>query len=131
MLTILFIVSAIVSVGIAWSTFIQTYRQLWQPRQTIISTREYHQWSVGRRWRYYAEMIGSFIGVAYCIYKGVEGALWWIPQSWRVTDENGETEWVVHGLAFTIAIYGAILLLGKLDEITKDRAARLAEKSVR
>lgn len=131
MVVILTIVTAIVSTGIAWSTFIQTYRYLWQPQQAVIPPHEFNQWPTTRRWRFYAEMLGSFIGLGYCIYKGVEGTFWFIPKSWRVTNDDGETEWVVHGIAFTIAVYGAVLIMGKLDELAKDRVARLNDDSRR
>jgi len=62
-------------------------------------------------------MGAALIGVGYMLYKGVEGALWWLPRSWTVFNEDGEREWVGHGIALGIGTFGAIFLMLKLEEL--------------
>ncbi len=58
-----------------------------------------------------AYFIFVWIGIGYCIYKGAEATLQWMPRSWVRFSDEGEPEWVGYGLAVIAAFYGSYLLI--------------------
>jgi hypothetical protein len=122
MRTTVLVIAAILSSAIALGTLFQMYVLLWRPELAAVPKYEHRKWPSWKRALMYASIGATFIGVGYMIYKGIEGALWFIPKSWRRINDDGESEWVVHGIAVVIAGYGSIALLSKLSDFAADKA---------
>jgi len=57
-----------------------------------------------------AYCLAVWMGTAYCIYKGAQATLDWMPKSWTVMND-GEPELVRDSLALTLAGIGSLLLI--------------------
>lgn len=112
----LVIFAAALSVGVGLGAAYYFYLLLWQPERTLIPRRETKFQEVCR----YALIAAAVIGLGYMIYKGVEGMLWWLPRKWTVLNEDGEREWIGHGIALMIAGFGSIFSIQKLSELATE-----------
>ena len=111
--------AAIVTALIAAGTVYQMYILLWRPELTEVPERKWPLWKTAM---VYVSMFAGFIGVGYMIYKGAEAALWFIPRSWTVLNEDGEPEWVAHVIASFIALFGSLAFFSRLIEIASEKA---------
>ena len=121
MWTLVRVLFAAVSVGIACATITQSYFLLWKPERYIIDRTEVYRLGRLQSAVRYLQVIGCFIGIGFMVFKGVEGALWFVPRSWTFETDEGEREWLVHGLAFTTAFIFSGILLEKLERLAVER----------
>ena len=78
------------------------------------------------RWHKYVAyiyFICVWIGVGYCIFRGVEATVQWIPRSWvQYSDDGDGPMWVGDSLAGTVAFIGSILLVEEIAKIAQKLA---------
>jgi hypothetical protein len=80
------------------------------------------------KWYLAAFLVLAFVGLWYTSYSAVHGALSWLPNWWRVTDDDGGA-YAVYGL---LAFFGAIATIAGLNKTASERvrlARVLAERT--
>ncbi len=65
-----------------------------------------------------AYILAVWIGTGYCVYKGMQATLDWMPKSWTVMPDD-EPILVRDSLADTIAAMASILLITELANVAK------------
>jgi hypothetical protein len=78
-----------------------------------------------QRWLNGAYAFAVFLGIGIALYAAVTSFLWWMPRSWTRINDDGEREWMGHGIAMMVAFFGSIWFVTGASRI----AAELAHKS--
>lgn len=117
-LVIAVICTSVVAAGTAY----QFYIFLWRPQLTKVPRPVFSRWPTWRRAWTWVSIGAVCIGMGYMTYKGVEGALWFVPKSWRHIGDDGDSEWIGHGVALMVSIFGSALFLNKLNELASEKA---------
>ena len=66
----------------------------------------------------YAYIFFVLFGFGYCIFRGTEATLQFIPQNWRSYSEDGDSlMWVGDDLAFIIAFFGSQVLVQEMLKV--------------
>jgi hypothetical protein len=61
-----------------------------------------------------------WIGVGYCIFRGAETTLQWIPRNWVSYSEDGDDPiWMGYGLAGAAAFFGSMWLVGEMEKVAR------------
>jgi hypothetical protein len=94
-----------------------------------------HQFPWERRWpanspstpkpsfRDYAYLVFVWIGVGYCIFRGAETTVQWMPRSWVQYSEDGDDPmWVGGLLAGMAAFFGSAWLLQEMEKFARKLA---------
>jgi hypothetical protein len=64
------------------------------------------------------------IGVGYCIFRGAEATVQWIPRSWvSYSDEGDDPIWQGYLLAGTAALFCSLWLLDEMEKLAQKFAA--------
>jgi hypothetical protein len=63
-----------------------------------------------RRGLSYPYIFLVWVGLGYCIFRGVEATVQWMPRTWAINFEDGEAMWSGDNIAFVAAFFGAQLL---------------------
>jgi hypothetical protein len=68
----------------------------------------------------YAYIASVWVGVGYCIFRGAEATLQWMPRSWVSYSEDGDDPiWMAYGLAGAAAFFGSMWLVGEMEKLAK------------
>ncbi len=60
-----------------------------------------------RRTFSYTYVFLVWVGLGYCIFRGVEATVQWMPRTWVIYFEDGELMWSGANLAFIVAFFGS------------------------
>ncbi|MGH6837513.1 MAG: hypothetical protein ACREDT_01670 [Methylocella sp.] len=67
----------------------------------------------------YAYFTFVWVGIGYCIFRGAEATLQWMPRSWVTFSDEGEPIWKGDELAGIAAILGSALLMEEMSKLAE------------
>jgi hypothetical protein len=95
------------TVNFFWQCFHSPHQVAWSRRHGFLG---------------FAYYLCVWIGVGYCIFRGAEVTVQWMPRSWVSYSEDGDSSWVGDILAGLAAFIGSILLLEEMGKVTQKLA---------
>ncbi len=100
-----------------WQCLRPPHRLLWDRRQEFLAS------APKPKFRHYAYFVCVWIGVGYCIFRGMEETVQWVPRSWVQYSEDGDDPiWRGDVLASTAAFFASLWLVGEMEKFAKKLA---------
>ena len=106
------ILTAIAILAIAASTIFYFVNIFFWPENTVLWDQEEHELrrTVIDKWLHIGPMWAAFIGIWFCIYKGVIAVNNWIPSNWIGED-------LIFTIAFLVSFFGALGLVSGMSKL--------------
>ena len=106
------ILTAIAILAIAASTVFYFVNIFFWPKNTVLWDQEEHELrrTVIDKWLHIGPMWAAFIGIWFCIYKGVIAVNNWIPSNWIGED-------LIFTIAFLVSFFGALGLVSGMSKL--------------
>lgn len=80
----------------------------------------------GSRVLSYSYFLFVWIGVGYCIFRGAEATLQWMPRNWINVSEDGDATWMGYSFAGLAGFAGSLWVVEKMGKLAQrlDKAER-------
>lgn len=78
----------------------------------------------------YGYFVLACIGVGYCVFRGAEATLQWMPRKWvTLLDEGDSPIWIGYEIAGTVTFFGSLAFMYELEKLAERiREWNLAER---
>lgn len=67
----------------------------------------------------YGYFVFVWIGIGFCIFRGAEATLHWMPRSWVNISEDGDATWMGESFASMAGFAGALWIVDKMIKLAE------------